>query len=545
VIGTALCFAGVFQHGLWAPDEPREAEIGLEMLRSGWSSVPTLGGTPFLEKPPLFAWIVAAAYKAFDVSPGVARLPAALFSVGAVLVAYLMGRRAGGRLAGLCAAAVLVTCNEFAATSHSAVNDTALTFFVASGHLALLVARDGRRAAAFVAAGACAGLAFLTKGVVGPVLVAGPPLFAAAALREWTFLRRAAARALPWCAVSVAALGLPWALALARSAGWDAVEECLWRNTAGRVLGGTPAEVPFSVHAEPVWYYLKAFPECLLPWAVAVPAVVAGGTLGTAWRAGRTRYLAVLVLAGLLVLSIPAGKRTTYAMPLLPAAAAVFGVWLSRVGSRRGGLYDRVTLVVLLAAIAAAAAVVAYVCVGGGIPASVTRTRIAALLAYHGRTMILVAAGAAAGAAAAAWLAARAWRRPGASAARSVAGAMLAGAFLVHAVGRPLADRPLNDLREGAIELARAVPVGEEMLAVAPDEVLRAVVPFYTGRTIRMGTRDRKAVDRLGASPWGYLIVTEPAEKLVDDGARRHLRLVTSVALNFARRVNVYRYESE
>jgi len=546
-IGVVLCFAGVFQQGLWAPDEPREAEIGREMLLSRWSSVPTLGGTPFLEKPPLFVWIMAAAYRLFGVSPGVARLPAALFSVGAVFVAYLAGRRAGGRVAGLCAAAVLATCEEFATTSHSAVNDAALTFFVAAGHLAFLVARDderaGRRTKAFVVVGVCAALAFLTKGIVGPALLAAPPILAAAALREWKFARRACARASLWCGVFVAALGLPWMLALADSAGWDAVNECLWRNTVGRTLGGSGGESSFSVHAQPAWYYLRAFPESLLPWIVAAPALFAGGCLASTWRAGRARYLALVALAGVVLLSIPAGKRTTYAMPLLPAAATVVGVWLSRVGSRRGGRWDRATLVFLLVAAGVVAALAAYAFSGGRIPASVTQTRIDALLAYYGRSMRLVSAAAAVGAAASVWLAVRAWRRSGACAARCAFGAAIACAFLVHAVGRPLVDRPLDDLGAGAVELARAVPGDEEMLALAPDEVMRAVVPFYSGRILQTGTRTLKAVDRLGAPPWNYLIVAESAETLVDERTRSRLHLVRTVSLNFARRVNVYRYE--
>jgi 4-amino-4-deoxy-L-arabinose transferase-like glycosyltransferase len=545
-IGVVLCFAGVFQQGLWAPDEPREAEIGREMLLSRWSAVPTLNGAPFLEKPPLFVWIMAAAYRLFGVSPGVARLPAALFGVGTVFVAYLAGRRSGGRAAGLCAAAVLATCNEFASTSHSAVNDTALTFFVAAGHYAFLVARDdrrlGRRSNALVFVGVCAALAFLTKGLVGPVLVAGPPILAAAALREWAFARHALAGATLWCGVFLAALGLPWVLALARSAGWDAVNECLWRNTIGRTLGASGGEAAFGVHEQSAWYYLKAFPECLLPWIVAVPALVAGETVAPTWRAGRSRYLAVVVLAGVVLLSIPAGKRTVYAMPLVPAAATVFGVWLSRAGSKRGGRWDRATLVLLLAAAAFVAGFAAYAFAGGRIPASsAMKERVDALLAYHGSTMTLVAVGAAAVAAATAWLAVLAVRRPVACAVRCVVVAAVACAFLVHAVGRSLLDRPLEDLGPGARELADAVPADEEMLAVAPDEVLRAVVPFYTGRFVRSGTKGVKAVDRLGPSPWRYLIVSAPAESLVDDTTRSRLRFVRTVSLNFARTVNVYR----
>ena len=98
LIAVALCVAGTFQHGLWTPDEPREAEVGREMLDSGFSAMPTLGGEPFLEKPPLYAWITAASYAVCGVSAGAARIPSMLFSIGAIWIAYLLGKRAAGRL---------------------------------------------------------------------------------------------------------------------------------------------------------------------------------------------------------------------------------------------------------------------------------------------------------------------------------------------------------------------------------------------------------------------------------------------------------------
>lgn len=137
-MAVLLCVAGVFQHGLWTPDEPREAEIGRVMHATGYSPVPTLGGESFLEKPPLYAWITGAVYGVFGVSAAAARIPSTLFSIGAMLAAYLIGRRAAGRSAGVCAAVVLGTMTQFAETSHKAVLDTALMFFVAAGHLAFI-----------------------------------------------------------------------------------------------------------------------------------------------------------------------------------------------------------------------------------------------------------------------------------------------------------------------------------------------------------------------------------------------------------------------
>ena len=44
---------------LWAPDEPRFAVIGREMLRSGDWILPTMNGQPVALLPPLTYWLVA------------------------------------------------------------------------------------------------------------------------------------------------------------------------------------------------------------------------------------------------------------------------------------------------------------------------------------------------------------------------------------------------------------------------------------------------------------------------------------------------------
>ncbi len=49
-------------HGLWTPDEPREAEISREMALAP-TVIPTLNGHAFIEKPPLYYWVVAGVFR--------------------------------------------------------------------------------------------------------------------------------------------------------------------------------------------------------------------------------------------------------------------------------------------------------------------------------------------------------------------------------------------------------------------------------------------------------------------------------------------------
>jgi 4-amino-4-deoxy-L-arabinose transferase-like glycosyltransferase len=555
-VALVMCFAGTFQHGLWTPDEPREAEIGREMMLSGPSVMPMLDGEPFLEKPPLFPWIMALGYRVFGVHPGVARLPSVLFSVGSLLVAFALGRRAGGRWAGVASAIVLATTVKFAEISHCAVNDAALTFFVASGHLGFLVARDrerrGEKSLGLVLAGVAAALAFLTKSFIGPALVAGPPLVAAAMMREWRFLRFAFPRAALWCTLFVVAIGAPWVVALANAGGWSAVRVCLVDNTLGRSLHAAPE---FG-HANGPLYYLGVFPVESLPWVIALPAAIASGVLARDRRGGKTKYLACIVVAGLVMLSLPSTKRGLYALPLYPAAAVVAGVWLSRVGSNRERRIDRITLASLLALMAimllVAAGCAAWIEYGGGAPEKLASS--VAFLREHyaitsdgapsgsrGSFALITAAVAGGTGLAIAWFALRAWHRSIASLARACAYSALAMFLVWLCVVQPFID-PLKNMSDGARRSMGEVPASEPLLGLALDETTRAIVPYYSGRFIRNVARPEEALDALRSGPSKHLVVMDNAEHDIDAELRAHLSAPDRKRLDAGRALNVYSY---
>jgi len=61
-------FYGLGAFGLIGADEPRYAQVAREMLeRRDWIT-PTLGGKPWLEKPPLYYWQAMLAYTILGVS---------------------------------------------------------------------------------------------------------------------------------------------------------------------------------------------------------------------------------------------------------------------------------------------------------------------------------------------------------------------------------------------------------------------------------------------------------------------------------------------
>jgi 4-amino-4-deoxy-L-arabinose transferase-like glycosyltransferase len=346
-LAVVLCFAGIGTHALWSPDEPTGAAVGRAMLESGDLIVPRLNGEPFLEKPPLYWWTQVAVFRLFGVSDTTARIPSALFGVLGLLTVWALGRLWGTERQGLLAVCVLGTTVLLLHNVGRVIVDPALLFFVALAHLGFAlvaeprISRDARGARWLIAVALA--LAFLVKGVVAVGLGAGPPLIYLLLTRRrmaWQDLRLLVLPSL----VSFGLLVVPWAVALQHAGGWAALRECLLSNTAGRFA--STAQTRRYGHSQPFYYYLEVGPPLLLPWILALPAMLrAGAFRGGAWGGEARRLLLASAGLGVLLLSAAATKREIYLLPLLPAWSAAVAWWLARIAERGPvGAWDRRTL---------------------------------------------------------------------------------------------------------------------------------------------------------------------------------------------------------
>jgi len=82
LLAAAVLFLCLFSRldalGLVGPDEPRYAAVAREMAESGDWVTPRLHGKPWFEKPVLYYWAAAAAFRLFGTGEFAARLPSAL-----------------------------------------------------------------------------------------------------------------------------------------------------------------------------------------------------------------------------------------------------------------------------------------------------------------------------------------------------------------------------------------------------------------------------------------------------------------------------------
>ena len=81
-------FFGIGGVPLLDPDEPVYAETAREMIQTGDFLSPRIFGDYWYDKPPMYYWLVAAAFKVFGYSEFAARFPAALMGALTAFMLY-------------------------------------------------------------------------------------------------------------------------------------------------------------------------------------------------------------------------------------------------------------------------------------------------------------------------------------------------------------------------------------------------------------------------------------------------------------------------
>lgn len=428
-----LTLVGIFDHELWTPDEPRDAEISREI---GFHALPTLNGQPHVEKPPLYFWIVRASYRLFGVHAWSARVPSVLFSWGTLIFTWLLARRMFGRYAAWRACLFLATTVIYFIVTHKSIVDNALVFTTTGCFYWMYEAQAsesklGRYLLAYLFAAGAA----LTKGAVG-VGLAGATFLAYVL---WMRKPMEMLRAQPWLGV---------AIVLGAAGAWlwllppEARDTFLMGNQWDRFSGQGRTD-----HLRPFWYYGAAYLYALAPWGL-VAFTATPWLLRHDEDTPAKRYLVAWIVLGVLLLSLAATKRELYLLPLAPATAILAAGWIERASGRVRVIANRLGLAFLVTGHIVAAG--AAVWLGNWIALGLT-------LAL-GATMIQMTRG------------------TGDTTGLAVASVLVAAAIVfVPALDRAKSFMPF--VQELPVELGR-VPVFQ------PDETTLAVIPFYGGRRV-------------------------------------------------------------
>jgi 4-amino-4-deoxy-L-arabinose transferase-like glycosyltransferase len=322
-----LFFFGLAFFGLIGADEPRYAQVAREMLaRHDWIT-PTLGGKPWVEKPPLYYWQVMLAYSIFGVSDWAARLPSAVDATLMVVVIYLFLQRfrPGFQLDGALMTASAAGIIGFARAASTDM-PLAATFTIALLAWFAWYESESRR---FLALFYCfLALGMLAKGPVAPLLAAVIIVIFAAVTSDYRVLGRTlwVPGILLFCIVV-----LPWHIAV-QIKNPEFFRVFILQHNLARF--GTN----LYHHPEPFWYYIPVTLLGLIPWSVFVVASLAE-TVRVWWAARRQtldseRALDVFLVIWLAVpvafFSLSQSKLPGYIVPAIPAGTLLLAEYVRR-----------------------------------------------------------------------------------------------------------------------------------------------------------------------------------------------------------------------
>ncbi len=312
--------------GLFDADEPAYAQATREMLRSGNWITPHFNGIPRFDKPILFYWLMAIAYRVSGASEFAVRFWSALAGVALVLMLAWAARRWFGPPADLWTGVAFSTSMLTTLLARAAVTDMLLVLFVTGtmlGGIEALAAPEGGGRGWARAAWLSMALAVLVKGPVGMVI---PGMAFGATLWLLREIRPGLRRLVPWEGpVLFAAVAVPWYTAVWAANGWSFIQGFIIKHHLTRFTG------VISSHAGPLWFYLPVLLVGFFPWCAYLP-----GALWEVWRlarrrvAGRAADRLVLTCgcwaAGVFVFFSLAGtKLPSYVFPAFPALALLVG----------------------------------------------------------------------------------------------------------------------------------------------------------------------------------------------------------------------------
>jgi 4-amino-4-deoxy-L-arabinose transferase-like glycosyltransferase len=337
-----LFFFGLAYFGLMGADEPRYAQVAREMLaRHDWIT-PTLGGQPWLEKPPLYYWQAMLAYSIFGVSDWAARLPSAVDATFMVAAVYLFLKRfrPGFQLDGALMSASAAGVIGFARAASTDMPLAAMFTVALLSWYAWYESGAKRHLSLFYAFLA---LGTLAKGPVAPFLGAAIIVVFAAAKSDYQLLWKTfwIPGVLLFCA-----LALPWHIAV-QIKNPEFFRVFILQHNLARF--GTN----LYRHKEPFWYYVPVVLVALIPWTVFVTASLTESI--RVWWVEREEmlgseealnaFLIICLAVPVVFFSLSQSKLPGYIVPALPAGTLLLVEYVRRRVS--GGESPSIFLIVL------------------------------------------------------------------------------------------------------------------------------------------------------------------------------------------------------
>lgn len=395
-------FYGIGSYAIADMNEGLYAEVAREMLLTKDFIIPHLNFVPYLEKPPLLYWLLAASFKVFGVTAFAARLIPALSSALTALAMFWFMQRLRDIQAGWLAVLVLCASFGYVLIGHVLLFDSLLTLWLTLTLMCVFLWHEFEKGSYLIAAYAFLGLAVLTKGLL-PLVVAGGVVmgFIVAArlpFRQWRQIFH------PLGMLLFLLIVLPWHLAAMFQ-----LENFSWDYLINeQVLRFFNQRIPHDYHTGPIYFYLPRLLIYLFPLSLMLPSLLKTKyvrppeerTLGHATVVHKDSSLILWpwFLFTLVLLSLSAAKGDYYMIigfpPLVLLLAQRIKTYLSDNNYQGLAIYYTITAVVLLASAGALLfllprSTISNMHYGWLLPALLGYAGIGGYLIYRYRTPIL------------------------------------------------------------------------------------------------------------------------------------------------------------
>ncbi|MGZ5221056.1 MAG: ArnT family glycosyltransferase, partial [Chitinophagaceae bacterium] len=192
IIGL-LCivvYCGSLFFPLLDKDAAHHANIALHMYETGDYFSLVDRGEDYLDKPHLLFWTTLAFFKIFGVTTIAHRLPAVLFALVSVYCVYQLTRHLTNKPTARIAAIILATAQAFVLSVNDARMETPLTTGITLGLWQLIVYTDKKKFINLLLGTFGIGIAFATKGWLGPVVVFIAVFFYILLNRRWAIMAK-------------------------------------------------------------------------------------------------------------------------------------------------------------------------------------------------------------------------------------------------------------------------------------------------------------------------------------------------------------------
>ncbi|WP_378952978.1 ArnT family glycosyltransferase [Pelosinus sp. sgz500959] len=313
-VSWLITFSNLGNLPLFDPDEPVYAETALEMLQNQDFISPRIYGDFWYDKPPMYYWLVAGAFKLFGAGEFAARFPAALLAVLGSILLYLAGRKIFNDRVGLLAALILSTSLEYFYLSRAAVTDSTLTFFITGALLAFLLKNN------YMFYG-CAALAVVTKGPIGVFfcgVIVGLYLLLTSNLALLKRMKLLSGGAL------FTVIAAPWYLIMYYYHGMDFINTFLGFHNFTRFLQ------PEHATGSQWYYYIPVLIMGFFPWTAFFTQAFIAGWKEKGKERNQVIFLMIWASVVFLFFSLSQTKLVSYILPMYPPLALLIAWYFDK-----------------------------------------------------------------------------------------------------------------------------------------------------------------------------------------------------------------------